>query len=265
VSVESSAGQSPHHGLQDDVYEAEGGSSLREDTPMSFFLEADLPEPVIQTEASTEGESDFFQHRDVVWQSESEKPAEVEADPGEGFGQGRQVIDLAEAEGPAFEGVAELLGHVIDVSMQEMEERSIHYREEELPVLELEEPPNEWERLSNDGDEAAGKVRGQACPAQAVTVEQRMEEYLRIATHDIPALFPRPAWDLSWRPDADAGDMARLMDDYGAKHLEQDKAEAGPAGRMPRCGIARGMKIYGWCWKLGHCKLRHTGMILQAE
>jgi hypothetical protein len=32
-SIESSAGQSPHHGLQDDVYEAEGGSSLRGDPP----------------------------------------------------------------------------------------------------------------------------------------------------------------------------------------------------------------------------------------
>ena len=53
-----------------------------------------------------------------------------------------------------------------------------------------------------------------------------MEEYLRVATPDIPALFPRPAWDLSWRPDAHARDMARLMDDYGAKQWEQDRAEA---------------------------------------
>jgi hypothetical protein len=53
-----------------------------------------------------------------------------------------------------------------------------------------------------------------------------MEEYLRVATPDIPALFPRPAWDLTWRPDAEARDMARLMDDYGARQLEQDKAEA---------------------------------------
>jgi hypothetical protein len=71
-----------------------------------------------------------------------------------------------------------------------------------------------------------GEARGQTCPAQTVTVEQRMEEYLRVATPDIPALFPRPAWDLSCRPDADARDMARLMDDYGAEHLKQDKAEA---------------------------------------
>jgi hypothetical protein len=166
VSVESSAGQSPHHGLQDDVYEAEGGSSFRGDTPMSFFLEADLPEPVIQREVSTEGESDFFQHRNVVWKPESGKPtAEVESEPGEGFGLGRQVSDMSEAEGPALEGVAELLGHAIDISMQEMEERSIHYRDKELPVLELEEPPNEWERVSNDGDGTAGEARGQTCPA----------------------------------------------------------------------------------------------------
>jgi hypothetical protein len=206
---------------------------------MSFFLEADLPEPVIQREVSTEGESNFFQHRDVVWQSESGKPAEVETEPGEGFGLGRQVIDLSEAEGPALEGVAELLGHAIDVSMQEMEERSIHYREEELPVLELEEPPNEWERVSYNGDEAAGEAGGQACPAQAATVEQRMEEYLRVATPDIPALFPRPAWDLSFRLGADANDMARLMDDYGAEHLKQDKAEAEYRARREEAKVWR--------------------------
>ncbi len=53
-----------------------------------------------------------------------------------------------------------------------------------------------------------------------------MEEYLRVATPDIPALFPRPAWDLSCKMDANAGDMARLMDDYGAVYLKQDKAKA---------------------------------------
>jgi hypothetical protein len=171
--------------------------------------------------------------------AESGKPSEVETGPGEGFGQGQQVIDLSEAEGPAFEGVAELLGHAIDVSMQEMEERSVYYREEELPVLELEEPPNELERVSNDGDEATGEARGQTCPAQAVTVEQRMEEYLRVATPDIPALFPRPAWDLSGRLDAYAGDMARLMDDYGAEYLKQDKAEAEYRARREEAKVWR--------------------------
>jgi hypothetical protein len=83
-SIGSSAGQSPHHGLQDDVYEAEGGSSLRGDTPLSFFLEAGLPGSVIQREASTEGEPDFFQHRNIVWKEPSE-PAATRADLGEGL------------------------------------------------------------------------------------------------------------------------------------------------------------------------------------
>jgi hypothetical protein len=75
VSIESSAGQSPHHGLQDDVYEAEGGSSYREDTPMSFVLQADLPEPVIQRKVRTVGDPDFCQHRNVVVLPESGEPA----------------------------------------------------------------------------------------------------------------------------------------------------------------------------------------------
>jgi hypothetical protein len=162
----------------------------------------------------------------VVLLPESGKPAAVEAEPGEDLGRGREVVDPPEAEGPALESVAEFLGHAIDVSMQEIEERNVYYREEELPVLELEEPPNEWEKESNDGYEAAGEARGQTGPAQIATLEQRMEEYLRVATPDIPTLFPRPDWDLSCRLDANAGDMARLMDDYGAEYLKQDKAEA---------------------------------------
>ncbi len=59
----------------------------------------------------------------------------------------------------------EFLGHAMDVSMQMVEERSVYYREEEPPVLELEEPCNDWEGESNYGDEAAGEARGQARPA----------------------------------------------------------------------------------------------------
>jgi hypothetical protein len=226
VSIQSSAGQSPHHGLQDDVYEAEGGSSYRDDTPVSFIFEAKLPEPVIQRQVRIEGDSDFCQHRSVVVLPESREPTAVEAEEDEGLGRGWEVIELPEAERPALESVAEFLGHAIDVSMQEVEERNVYYVEDELLVLRLEEPPNEWERESNDGDEAAGEARGRTGPAQSATMEQRMEEYLRVAIPDIPDLFPRPAWDLSFRLDANAGDMVRHMDDYGAEYLRQDQAEA---------------------------------------
>ncbi len=193
---------------------------------------------MIQREISTEGESDFFQQRSVVWKEPGE-PAAARVVLREGLGQGQEVIDLPEAKEPALGSVAEFLGQAIDVSMQVIEERSVYYRQEELPVLELEEPPNEWEGESNYGDEAVGEARGQACPAQIATVEQRMEEYLRVATPDIPVLFPRPAWDLSWRPDADARDMARLMDDYGAKQLEQDRAEAKYRARREEAKVWR--------------------------
>ncbi len=96
-SIESSAGQSPHHGLQDEVYKAEGGSSLRGDTPLSFFLGAGLPESRIQREVSTEGKPDFFQERSVVWK-ESSEPAAARADLGGGLGRGRVVIELPPAK-----------------------------------------------------------------------------------------------------------------------------------------------------------------------
>ncbi len=118
---------------------------------------------MIQREVSTVGDPDFRQHRNVVVLPESGEPAAVEAEPGEGLGRGREVIDLPEAEGHALESVAEFLGHAIDVSMQEIEERNVYYVEDELPVIELEE--------SNDGDEDAREARGQTGPAQTATVE----------------------------------------------------------------------------------------------
>ncbi len=131
------------------------------------------------------------------------------------------------------------MGHAMDVSMQMVEERSVYYREEELLVLELEEPPSDWEGESNYGDEAAGEARGQTRPARIATMEQRMEEYLRVATPDIPALFLRPAWDLTCRPGADARDMARLMDDYGADQVAQEKAEAEYRARREEAKVWR--------------------------
>jgi hypothetical protein len=152
------------------------------------------------------------------------------------------VVELPEAEVPALESVADILGHAMDVGMQMVEERSVYYREEEPPVLELEEPSNDWERESNYGDEAAGEARGQACPARIATMEQRMEEYLRVATPDIPALFPRPAWDLSCRPDADARDLVRTVDGYGADQMAQEKAEAEYRARREEAKVWRRRK-----------------------
>jgi hypothetical protein len=215
-----------------------GGSSYREDTPISFDLEADLPEPVIQRKVRTVGDPDFCQHRNMVELPESGEPA-AEAEDGEGLGRGREVVELPEAERPALESVAEFLGYAIDISMQEIEERNVYYVQDELPVLRLEEPPNNWEVDSNDGDEAAGEARGSLGRARATDGEQEMKEYLRVATPDIPALFPRPAWDLSCRPDARVGDAARHLDDYGTEYLRQEQAEAEYRARREQAKVWR--------------------------
>jgi hypothetical protein len=159
VSIESSAGQSPHHGLQD-FYEAEGGSTTGR-TPR-YPLSS---RPTSQRKVRNVGDPDFCQHRIVVVLPESGEPAAAEAEDGEGLGRGRKVVELPEAERPALESVAEFLGYAIDISMQEIEERNVYYVPDELPVLRLEEPPNDWEVDSNDGDEAAGEARGSSGPA----------------------------------------------------------------------------------------------------
>ncbi len=212
-STGSNASQSPLQGLPDGIYElceAEGGSILRGETPLSFFLMAGLPEVGLQREVSIEGESDFFRERSIAWK-ESDEPAAERAGLGEELGRGQVVIELPEAEMPALESVEGLLNQVMDIDVPIVEERSVHYVEEEPPEGELEEPPNSWERDSENGDEAAGEARGQERPAQTATVEERMEAYLRVATPDIPALFPRPALSLSLKPGADARDLVRTV------------------------------------------------------
>ncbi len=93
VSMTSSAGQSPHHGLQDDVYKAEGGSSYRGETPIPSDLEADFLEPEVQRLMRTIGDPDFCQHRDMVELPESGEPA-AEAGDSEDVGRDQEVAEL---------------------------------------------------------------------------------------------------------------------------------------------------------------------------
>jgi hypothetical protein len=152
----SSAGQSPHNGLQDDVCEAEGGSSYRGETPIPPDLEADFPEPEVQRLFKISGDPDFCQYRNMLELPESGEPV-AEAEAGEDAGRGHEVAELPEAEGPAHESDADLLSYAIDASQQTAEERHVYYVPDEIPVLRLEEPSNDWEVDSNDGCEAVGE------------------------------------------------------------------------------------------------------------
>jgi hypothetical protein len=75
--------------------------------------------------------------------------------------------------------------------------------------------------------------------AQAADVEQEMERYLRVATPDIPTLFPRPACDLSCKPDVSAGDVARRLEDYGAECLRLERAKAEYRARREEAKVWR--------------------------
>ncbi len=153
--------------------------------------------------------------------------------------EARRWLSRPRPAGTAHESDADLLSYAIDASLQVAEERHIYFVQGEIPVLRLEEPFNEWEVDSNDGCEAAGEARGPPGPAQAVDVEQEMEEYLRVATPDIPTLFPRPACDLSIRPDVSAGDAAQRLEDLGAECLRLEQAEAEYRARREQAKVWR--------------------------
>ncbi|MFN9902142.1 MAG: hypothetical protein ACK55Z_25845, partial [bacterium] len=53
-----------------------------------------------------------------------------------------------------------------------------------------------------------------------------MEAYLRVASPDIPALFPRTAASFSFEPGAGVCDRIRTMDGYGARCRSAEEAEA---------------------------------------
>ncbi len=174
--------------------------------------------------------------------------------------RGRKVVELPEAEVPALESVAEFLGHAMDVSMQMVEERSVYYREEELPVPELEEPP----------------TTGRGSPIMEMRLRGRPEDrhvrpesqlwnrgwrstsgwqlliflpYFRgqLGTSPVGRVLTHVTWLGSW--------MATGLSRWRRR---RSRPSTGPAEKRPRCGGARGMKKIGRCWKLGHGKLRNT-------
>jgi hypothetical protein len=98
VSMTSSAGQSPHHGLQDDIWGAEGGSSYKEETPMPSDLEADYPEPEVQRRVKVTGDADFCRDREVL---EIPEPEESAAEGDTDFCRDREALVLPGAGEPA--------------------------------------------------------------------------------------------------------------------------------------------------------------------
>jgi hypothetical protein len=139
VSMTSSAGQSPRHGLQDDIWGTEGGSSCRGETPIPSNLKADFPEPEVQRHVKVTGDADFCRDR--------------------------AVVEIPEPEEPEAEADADMLAFAVSASLQVEEERVITYLEDEAPTVAPDEKASGWETDSDVGRESEGAARGLSSPA----------------------------------------------------------------------------------------------------
>jgi hypothetical protein len=147
-------------------------------------------------------------------------------------------MELSVVEMPALGNVGGFLSQVIGADGQVVEERAVHYAGEPLAAM-LEEPSNSWEKDSVSGDEAAGEARGREGPAQTATLEETMEALLRVASPDIPALFPRDAPDFSLKPVSGVQDLIRAMGGYGANCKTAEEAEAEYRARREEAKVWR--------------------------
>jgi hypothetical protein len=160
--------ESPHHGLQVDIWGAEGGSSCRGETPMPSDLEADFPEPEVQRQVKVTGDADFCRDREVLEIPEPEEPAaEGDAD----FCRDREVLEIPEPEGPAAEADADILAFAVGGSLQAGEERHVYLVEEEAPVIRLDKRANDWEVDSDGSHEPEGAARGLSSPTRISEME----------------------------------------------------------------------------------------------
>ncbi len=167
----SSAGQSPRHGLQDDIWGTEGGSSCRGETPIPSDLEADFPEPEVHRHVKITGDADFCRDR--------------------------AVVEVPEPEVPEVGVGVDMLAFAVSASRQVEEERVITYLEDKAPMVAPDERASGWKSDSDVDRESEGADRGLSSLVRILEEEQQVEEYLRVATPDIEVMFRKPEWDLA--------------------------------------------------------------------
>ncbi len=199
VSVTSSAGQSPRNGLQDDIWGAEGDSSCRGETPIPSDLEADFPEPEVPRHVKLTGDADFCRDR--------------------------AVVEVPEPEVPDVEADEDMLAFGVSTSLQVEEKRTVSYVEDDTPMVAPDERASGWESDSDVDRESEGAARGLSSLARILEEEQRVEEYLRVATPAIEAMFRKPVWDLAGILGASADETHRCLSEYGARCREVEHEE----------------------------------------
>ncbi len=117
----------------------------------------------------------------------------VERDQGDpSFSRGRAVMVLQDPEVPTMKAEVDVLTFAVNMSLQTGEERVVTYREDEVPVVAQVDEAGCWESDPDVDAEFEGAARGLSSPALTLEEEQRIEQYFRVATPDMEAMFFKP-------------------------------------------------------------------------
>ncbi len=141
------------------------------------------------------------------------------------FCRNRVVVEVPEPEALTVEAGVDVLVFSVSASMQVEEERFITYVEEEAPMVVPEGGVSGWESDADVDLESGEGARGLSSPARILEEEQRVEEYLRVATPDIEAMFRKPIWDMTCILGASADVTQRCLNEFGARCREVEQEE----------------------------------------
>jgi hypothetical protein len=97
--------------------------------------------------------------------------------------------------------------------------------EEEAPMVAPEERASGWESVDDVDLESREAARGLSSPAQILEKEQRVEEYMRVATPDNETMFRKPVWDMTCILGASADVTQRCLNEFGARCREVEQEE----------------------------------------
>ncbi len=88
---------------------------------------------------------------------------------------------------------------------------------EEAPGIAPDEKASGWESDADVELKSRGAARGLSRPARILEEEQRVEEYLRVATPDIEEMFCKPVWHMTGMLGASADATQQYLYEYGAR------------------------------------------------
>ncbi len=87
----------------------------------------------------------------------------------------------------------------------------VTYKEDKAPVVAHGEEASGWESDADICPEFEGAARGLSSPALTSEEEQRVEQYLKVATPDNKAMFRKPVWDMTAVEYASATDVGGVL------------------------------------------------------